>query len=63
MKDSELSAKGELEKMLRKYSKCYSRSKNDCGKVDCKYQHVIQGGVPPPPKVSSNEVQILRYLT
>ncbi len=48
MRESELSDKGGLEVVLRKYSDYYSRSKNDCGKVDCKYQHVIQGGIPPP---------------
>lgn len=48
VRESELSDRGELEKILRKYSNCYSCSKNDCGKVDLKYQHVIQGGVPPP---------------
>ncbi len=48
VRESELSDKGGLEVVLRKYSDYYSRSKNDCGKVDCKYQHVIQGGIPPP---------------
>ncbi len=33
IKESELSDKGELERILRKYSRSYSRSKNDCGKV------------------------------
>lgn len=26
----------------------YSRSINDCGKVQSKFEHVIKGGIPPP---------------
>lgn len=46
--ESEMSKKGELEKLLRQYSENYAKSKNDCGKVQSKYEHVIQGGIPPP---------------
>ncbi len=45
---SEVSNKKELERILRRYSDCYAQSKNDCGKVDKKYEHVIEGGIPPP---------------
>ncbi|MGL5902444.1 MAG: reverse transcriptase domain-containing protein, partial [Cetobacterium sp.] len=48
VKESTVSKKGELETILKKYSNCYSRSKNDCGKVQSKYEHKIQGGIPPP---------------
>ncbi len=33
VEESEVSNKKELERILRRYSDCYARSKNDCGKV------------------------------
>ncbi len=43
VEESEVSNKKELARILRKYSDCYAQSKNDCGKVDTKYEHVIEG--------------------
>ncbi len=48
VEESELSNKKELERILRRHSDCYAQSKNDCGRVDKKYEHVIKGGIPPP---------------
>ncbi len=33
---------------MRRHSDCYAQSKNDCGKVDKKYEHAIEGGIPLP---------------
>ncbi len=43
VEESEVSNKKELERILRRCSDCYAQSKNDCGKVDKKYEHVKEG--------------------
>lgn len=48
VREAQMSDKGELEKLLRKYMHAYAKFKNDCGRVQSKYEHVIQGGIPPP---------------